>query len=309
MAEDTTTEAKTSEETDTEQTDAGAETPAEKAAPKTPTKKPTAKKAPPKASAKSSSSKPNPKPDKSLIANQRGRRYAAALELINREQHYDAAKAVGLVQQTSTTKFDATVEVHMKLGLDPRKAEQNIRGTVKLPAGTGKAVTVLAFVPAAQQAAAKKAGADYVADESTVKKIQGGWTDFDVTVATPDQMGEVAKLGKVLGPKGLMPNPKAGTVSDKPAEAIAEVKKGTIEFRLAKDATVHAGIGKASFSAEDLSGNLAAYYQAVLAAKPDDLKGTYIRSLTIASSMGPGIKVRPDSLRAGAGAGKDAARK
>lgn len=287
MAEDTT-EATTLETETSEDTQADVpESLAKKTAPKKAVSKP----------AKSSAAKPkSAKPTKSTVANQRGRRYAAALELVDREQQYAAAEAINLVQQTSTTKFDATIEVHMKLGVDPRKAEQNIRGTVKLPAGTGKAVTVLAFVPAAQQAAAKKAGADFVADEDTVKKIQGGWAEFDVTVATPDQMGEVAKLGKVLGPKGLMPNPKAGTVSDDPVAAIAEVKKGTIEFRVAKDATVHAGIGKASFTAGDLQGNLSAYYQAILSAKPDDLKGVYIRSVTIASSMGPGIKVRPNSL-------------
>ena len=227
-----------------------------------------------------------------------GRKYAAAFKLVDRDAKYDAAEAASLVKQTSTVKFDATVEVHLRLGLNPRKAEENIRGTVKLPAGTGKTLIVMAFVPEAQAAAAKKAGADFVSDVDTKKKIADGWTEFDVAVATPDQMAEVAKLGKVLGPKGLMPNPKAGTVSDKPADAIAEVKKGTIEYRLAKDGTIHAGIGKVSFSDEDLLGNLKAYYQAILAAKPTDLKGIYIKSVTIASTMGPGIRLNPDSLAA-----------
>lgn len=227
----------------------------------------------------------------------RSKKYIAAASLLEREKLYPVDEAVTLVKQTSTTKFDATIEMHLKLGVDPRKAEQNIRGTVKLPAGTGKTLKVLAFVPEAQAAATKKAGADYVADDALKKKIADGWAEFDVSVATPDQMSEVAKLGKVLGPKGLMPNPKAGTVTAKPADAIAEVKKGTIEYRLAKDSTIHAGVGKASFSASDLSANLKAYYQAILSDKPSDLKGTYIKSVTIAATMGPGIKLHAESLQ------------
>lgn len=226
----------------------------------------------------------------------RGKKYLEALALIDREKLYPVDEAVTLVKQTSTTKFDATIEIHLKLGVDPRKAEQNIRGTVRLPAGTGKTLKVLAFVPDAQAAAAQKAGADFVADDAMKKKIAGGWAEFDVAVATPDQMTEVAKLGKVLGPKGLMPNPKAGTVNPKPAEAIAEVKKGTIEYRLAKDSTIHAGIGKMSFSESDLSANLKAYYRAILSDKPSDLKGTYVKSVTIAATMGPGIKLHAESL-------------
>lgn len=228
----------------------------------------------------------------------RGRKYHEASKLVNREKEYTAAEAAKLVKETSTTKFDATVEIHFKLGVDPRKAEQNIRGTVKLPAGTGKVLRVAAFVPEAQAAAAKKAGADFVVDADLKKKILGGWAEFDVAVATPDQMVEVAKLGKVLGPKGLMPNPKSGTVSAKPEEAIAEVKKGTIEYRVAKDATVHAGIGKVSFSEGDLEANVKTYYQAIVQAKPSDLKGTYIKSVVIASTMGPGIRLQTSSLGA-----------
>ncbi len=253
-----------------------------------------AKKAPVKKATTTSSTK------KSDVENTggRGRKYFEAAKKVDREVQYSVDEAVKLAKETSTVKFDATVEIHLRLGLDPRNAEQNIRGTVKLPAGTGKTLKVLAFVPEAKAAAAKKAGADFIADDDTKKKIADGWSDFDVAVATPDQMTEVAKLGKVLGPKGLMPNPKAGTVSAKPEEAIAEVKKGTIEYRLAKDATIHAGIGKVSFTEADLAANLKAYFQAIMSAKPTDLKGTYVKSVAIASTMGPGIKVSPESLRA-----------
>ena len=220
---------------------------------------------------------------------------------MDREKLYEPQEGVALAQETATTKFDATIELHLKLGVDPRKAEENVRGTVKLPAGTGKVLKVMAFVPEGQQADAKKAGADFVSDESTLKKLQGGWAEFDVAVATPDQMPNVAKFGKALGPKGLMPNPKAGTVTDKPADAIAEVKKGMVEYRVAKDATVHAGVGKASFKLEDLVANVAAYHQAILSAKPSDLKGTYIKSVTITSTMGPGIKLNPEALKSYSG--------
>lgn len=250
------------------------------------------KKAPAKKSSASKSTAPV-----GAARHHKGKRYAAALAQVDREKAYPAEEAVALVKSTSQVKFDATVEIHLKLGVDPRKAEQNIRGTVKLPAGTGKVLKVMAFVDEGQFAAAKKAGADFVSDESTLKKLADGWADFDVAVATPAQMPNVAKYGKALGPKGLMPNPKSGTVSDKPEEAIAEVKKGTIEYRVAKDATVHTGIGKVSFSEADLLANLGAYYQAILSAKPSDLKGTYVKSVTLASTMGPGIKVDGDSLR------------
>ncbi len=227
-----------------------------------------------------------------------GKRYRAAAEQVEAGKRYPLAEAVELVQKTSTTSFDATIEVHIRLGIDARQAEQSVRGTVQLPAGTGKEVKVMAFVPSGKAAAAKKAGADFVSDEATLKKIKDGWTGFDVAVATPDQMVEVGKLGKTLGPKGLMPNPKSGTVSDKVEEAIGKVKAGSIEFRVAKDATIHAGIGKASFKPEDLAKNVAAYVGAVKAAKPDDAKGTYIRSVTLASTMGPGVKVNPDAAAA-----------
>jgi large subunit ribosomal protein L1 len=236
-----------------------------------------------------------------LKAPLRGKRYAAAAEKVDREKLYNPEEGVALARETATTKFDATIELHLKLGVDPRKAEENIRGTVKLPAGTGKILKVMAFVAEGQHAEAKKAGADFVSDEATLKKLDDGWADFDVAVATPDQMPTVAKFGKALGPKGLMPNPKAGTVTDKPADAIAEVKKGMVEYRVAKDATVHVGIGKASFKSEDLLANVAAYYQAILGAKPSDLKGTYIKSITITSTMGPGIKLDPEALKSHGG--------
>ena len=265
-------------------------TESEKPVAKTPAKpaaKPAAKKAAPK----------TPKAESTEFSRRRGKRYAQAASLIEPEKAYPAEEAVSLVKKTATANFDATIELHLKLGLDPKNADENIRGIVKLPAGTGKERKVMAFVPEAQQAAVKKAGADFVSDEATLKKIAEGWAEFDVAVATPDQMQTVAKYGKALGPKGLMPNPKAGTVTDKPAEVLDDLKKGTIEFRLAKDSTVHAAIGKASFAEKDLLGNLVAYFKEIQSARPDSLKGNYIRSVTLASTMGPGVKVSEESLR------------
>ena len=227
-----------------------------------------------------------------------GKKYREASAKVEAGKAYPLAEAVELVQQTSTTKFDGTVEMHIRLGIDARQAEQSVRGTVKLPAGSGKDVKVLAFVAAAKQAEAKKAGADFVSDEATLKKVKDGWTGFDVSVATPDQMVEVGKLGKVLGPKGLMPNPKTGTVAEDFAAAIKSVKAGSIEFKVAKDGTIHAGIGKVSFKTDDLAKNVAAYYGAVAAAKPSDAKGNFIKSVALASTMGPGIRVNPDSITA-----------
>jgi large subunit ribosomal protein L1 len=251
-------------------------TPAKPAA-KTPAKKSSAKKAP-------------------AISSPHGKKYREAAEKIEADKQYSLAEAVELVQQTSTTKFDGTVEIHIRLGIDARQAEQSVRGTVKLPAGSGKDVKILAFVPAAKQADAKKAGADFVSDEATLKKVQDGWTGFDVSVATPDQMAEVGKLGKVLGPKGLMPNPKTGTVTEDVTVAIKSVKAGSIEFKVAKDGTIHAGVGKVSFGTADLTKNITAYYHGVTAAKPDDAKGTFIKSVSLASTMGPGIRLNPESI-------------
>jgi large subunit ribosomal protein L1 len=256
--------------------------------------KPAAKKAP--------ATKPAPKKAPASPSGQqfRGKRYRAAAEQVEDGKQYGLDEAVALVQKTSTIKFDGTVEVHIRLGIDAREAEQSVRGTVQLPAGTGKDMKVMAFVPSGKAAAAKKAGAEFVSDEATLKKLAGGWIGFDVAVATPDQMVEVGKLGKVLGPKGLMPNPKSGTVAEDVEDAIKKVKAGSIEFRVAKDATIHAGVGKASFKAEDLAKNVATYFKAVRAAKPSDVKGTYIRSVTLASTMGPGVRVNPDSIIAAA---------
>ncbi|HEY8108695.1 MAG TPA: 50S ribosomal protein L1 [Patescibacteria group bacterium] len=248
-----------------------------------------------KASGKAASA-PQHKPGEQF----RGKRYRAAAEQVESGKQYGLDEAVALVQKTSTTAFDGTVEMHIRLGIDAREAEQSVRGTVQLPAGTGKAVKVMAFVSSGKAAAAKKAGADFVSDEATLKKLKDGWAGFDVAVATPDQMAEVGKLGQILGPKGLMPNPKSGTVAEDVEDAIKKVKAGTIEFRVAKDATIHAGVGKASFKPEDLAKNVATYFQAVRSAKPSDAKGTYIRSVTLASTMGPGVRVNPDTITAAA---------
>jgi large subunit ribosomal protein L1 len=265
---------------------------------KKPAAKTAAKPAPKKAAKVSAklASTPQHKPGEQF----RGKRYRAAAEKVEAGKQYGLEEAVKLVQETSTTSFDGTVEVHIRLGIDAREAEQSVRGTVQLPAGTSKAVKVMAFVPSGKAAAAKQAGADFVSDEATLKKLKDGWTGFDIAVATPDQMAMVGGLGKVLGPKGLMPNPKSGTVADDFEGAIKKVKAGSIEFRVAKDATIHAGVGKASFAAEDLAKNVAAYFGAVRAAKPSDAKGTYIRSVTLASTMGPGVRVNPDTITAAA---------
>lgn len=230
------------------------------------------------------------------LGSARGKRYRELRKLVDRDQLYALEEAVKLAQETSNTKFDGTIELHIRLGVDARQAEQSVRGTVKLPAGTGKERKVLAFVSAAKHTAAKKAGAEFVSDEATLKKIKDGWTGFDVAVATPDQMAEVAKFGSVLGPKGLMPNPKSGTVSDKPDEAIAAVKAGSVEFRVAKDATIHTGVGKASFATDDLVANTRAYLRALHDVKPSGTKGSYFRSVTLSATMGPGIRVDTEMI-------------
>ncbi len=229
----------------------------------------------------------------------RGKKYLQAAAKLEADKLYSLDEAAKLIKETSITSFDASVELHFRLGVDPRQADQNVRGTVKLPAGTGKERRVFAFVPAAQHAAAKKAGADFVSDEPTLKKLKDGWTEFDVTVATPDQMAEVGKLGQTLGPKGLMPNPKAGTVTPDFAKAIDDAKQGTVEFRVAKDATIHAGVGKVSFTGADLVANLSAYCQGVASAKPDDLKGTYLKTVTVTTTMGPPIPLDPAGVTKG----------
>lgn len=223
----------------------------------------------------------------------RGKAYKEALSKIEKDKLYTPAEAIELVKEIATAKFDETVEVHIKLGVDPRHADQQVRGTVSLPHGTGKTRRVLVFAKGEKAKEAEAAGADYVGAEELAEKIQGGWFDFEVAVATPDMMGVVGKLGKILGPRGLMPNPKAGTVTLEIARTIAELKAGRIEYRTDKNANVHVPIGKVSFESEKLQENLAAFAEALIKAKPAAAKGQYMRSATICSTMGPGIKLNP----------------
>ena len=221
-----------------------------------------------------------------------GKKYGEAAKLVDRATQYDPAEAIGLVKKTATAKFDETVEVHIRTGCDGRHAEQQIRGAVVLPNGTGKTVKVLVFAKGAKADEALAAGADFVGAEELVPKIQNeGWLDFDVVVATPDMMGVVGRLGKVLGPKGLMPNPKAGTVTMDVTKAINDIKAGKIEYRLDKSNIIHVPVGKASFSEEALAENYKALMDAIMKAKPSALKGQYLKSITLATTMGPGVKV------------------
>ncbi|MCR4649258.1 MAG: 50S ribosomal protein L1 [Lachnospiraceae bacterium] len=221
-----------------------------------------------------------------------GKKYNEAAKQVDRATLYDPADAVALVKKTATAKFDETVELHIRTGCDGRHAEEQIRGAVVLPHGTGKTVRVLVFAKGDKVNEAEAAGADYVGGDELIPKIQNeGWLDFDVVVATPDMMGVVGRLGKVLGPKGLMPNPKAGTVTMDVTKAINDIKAGKIEYRLDKSNIVHCPIGKASFTEEQLADNLKAIMDAIVKAKPSSLKGTYLKSITLTSTMGPGVKV------------------
>jgi len=229
-----------------------------------------------------------------------GKKYLAALAKVNIDEQYLPAEAIKLAKETSFTKFDATVEIHMRMGLDPRQADQQVRDVVVLPNGLGKTVRVVVFAQGEGAAAARAAGADVVVDDDeTFGKIQGGWLDFDVAIATPDLMGKVGRLGRVLGPRGLMPNPKAGTVvpAEDIARAINEAKAGRVEFRLDKTANIHVQIGKASFPVEKLTENFAALMEAVKKARPTGAKGIYIRRITVASTMGPGVKIEPNAAQ------------
>ncbi|MCI8566036.1 MAG: 50S ribosomal protein L1 [Lachnospiraceae bacterium] len=229
----------------------------------------------------------------------RGKKYIESAKLVDRTQQYDVADAVALVKKTAGAKFDETVEIHIRTGCDGRHADQQIRGAVVLPHGTGKTVRVLVFAKGVKADEAQAAGADYVGGEELIPKIQKeGWLEFDVVVATPDMMGVVGRLGRVLGPKGLMPNPKAGTVTMDVTKAIADIKAGKIEYRLDKTNIIHCPIGKVSFTEEQLSENLKALTDAVVKAKPAAVKGQYLKSVTLASSMGPGIKINPLKLQA-----------
>jgi len=221
-----------------------------------------------------------------------GKKYVEAAKLVDRAVVYEPNEAIALVKKTAVAKFDETVEAHIRTGCDGRHADQQIRGAVVLPNGTGKVVRVLVFAKGAKLDEAQAAGADYVGGEELIPKIQNeGWLDFDVVVATPDMMGVVGRLGKVLGPKGLMPNPKAGTVTMDVTKAIADIKAGKIEYRLDKTNIVHVPLGKASFTEEALEENFKALMDAIMKAKPSAVKGTYLKSITLTSTMGPGVKV------------------
>ena len=220
-----------------------------------------------------------------------GKKYNESAKLVDSAKVYESAEALDLVCKTAKAKFDETVEIHIRLGVDSRHADQQVRGAVILPNGTGKTIRTLVFCKPEKEADAKAAGADYVADNDTVAKIQGGWMDFEVVIATPDMMGVVGRLGKVLGPRGLMPNPKAGTVTPDVAKAVQEAKAGKIEYRLDKANIIHCPIGKASFGSSKLDENFTALMEAVVKAKPAAAKGQYIKSCTVSSTMGPGVKV------------------
>jgi large subunit ribosomal protein L1 len=230
-----------------------------------------------------------------------GKNYLAALAKIDPEKLYSPREAMGLAKETSSTKFDSTVEVHIRTTLDPRQADQQVRDVVVLPHGLGKTVRVLVFAQGEGATAAREAGADLVADDDeSLKKVEGGALDFDVAIATPDMMGKVGRLGRVLGPRGLMPNPKAGTVvnPDDMDRAITEAKAGRVEFRLDKTANMHVAIGKVSFEADKLFDNFAALMDAIRKAKPAGAKGSYIKRITVATTMGPGIKIEPNEAQA-----------
>ncbi|PGZ98871.1 50S ribosomal protein L1 [Bacillus pseudomycoides] len=221
----------------------------------------------------------------------RGKKYVEAAKLVDRTAAYSATEAVELVKKTNTAKFDATVEAAFRLGVDPKKADQQIRGAVVLPHGTGKVQRVLVFAKGEKLKEAEAAGADFVGDTDYINKIQQGWFDFDVVVATPDMMGEVGKLGRVLGPKGLMPNPKTGTVTFDVTKAVNEIKAGKVEYRVDKAGNIHVPIGKVSFEDAKLVENLETVADALLKAKPAAAKGTYMKNATVASTMGPGVRV------------------
>ena len=221
-----------------------------------------------------------------------GKKYTEAAKLVDRSTLYDTADAIALVKKTATAKFDETVEVHIKTGCDGRHAEQQVRGAVVLPNGTGKTVKVLVFAKGDKLAEAEAAGADHVGGDELIPRIQNdGWLDFDVVVATPDMMGVVGRLGKVLGPKGLMPNPKAGTVTMDVTKALNDIKAGKIEYRLDKANIIHVPVGKVSFEESKLQENIDALMEAIVKARPSALKGQYLRSITLATTMGPGVKV------------------
>ncbi|MBB5263446.1 large subunit ribosomal protein L1 [Catenibacillus scindens] len=227
----------------------------------------------------------------------KGKRYVEATKLVDRSNLYDVEEAVALVKKAASAKFDETIEAHIRLGVDGRHADQQVRGAVVLPHGTGKTVRVLVFAKGDKVAEAEAAGADYVGGEELIPRIQNeGWLDFDVVVATPDMMGVVGRLGRILGPKGLMPNPKAGTVTMDVTKAVNDIKAGKIEYRLDKTNIIHVPVGKASFTEEQLADNFHTLMGAIIKAKPAAAKGQYLRSVVISSTMGPGIKINTVKL-------------
>ena len=228
----------------------------------------------------------------------RGKKYQEALKLVDRTKKYPIAEAVELLKKTSYAKFDATVEIAFKLNIDPRKAEQNLRGAISLPNGTGRVVRVLVIAKDAKAKEALAAGADYAGDVEYLEKIKAGWFEFDTLIATPDMMGELGKLGRLLGPKGLMPNPKTGTVTLDVAKAVKDAKAGKVEFRADKQGMIHCPIGKVQFSNEDLVKNYGTLVDAILRAKPASAKGTYVKSIYLTTTMGPSIKINSKDLQA-----------
>ncbi len=227
----------------------------------------------------------------------RGKKYTDAVKAYDKSQQYEIPEAVKIVKKNAVAKFDETIEAHIRLGVDGRHADQQVRGAVVLPNGTGKKVRVLVFAKGDKVNEAQNAGADYVGGDELVPKIQNeGWLDFDVIVATPDMMGVVGRLGKVLGPKGLMPNPKAGTVTMNVAQAISDIKAGKVEYRLDKANIIHVPVGKASFTEEQLADNFQALMNAIIKAKPSTTKGQYLKSVTLTSTMGPGVKINAAKL-------------
>lgn len=231
-----------------------------------------------------------------MIVAKHGKKYRDAIAKVDREKQYSPSEALNLVKEVSTAKFDETVEAAFRLGIDTKKADQQVRGAVVLPHGTGKTKRVLVFAKGEKAKEAEAAGADFVGDEDMINKVQQGWFDFDVVVATPDMMGQVGRLGRVLGPKGLMPNPKTGTVTFEVEKAINDIKAGKIEYRADKAGNIHAAIGKVSFDTQKLEENLQALADALLKAKPAAAKGTYMKSVTVSSTMGPGVAVDSATL-------------
>ncbi|MDE2800594.1 MAG: 50S ribosomal protein L1 [Gemmatimonadota bacterium] len=232
------------------------------------------------------------------MARGQSKRYKQAAALFDRQTHYSLADAIDILKKMPTRKFDETVEISFRLGVDPRQADQLVRGTVVLPHGLGKSVRVAVFAKGEPATAAEAAGADFVGAEDLVEKINGGWTDFDVAIATPDMMGQVGRLGRILGPRGLMPNPKSGTVTPDAARAVQEAKAGRVEYRVDRTANVHTPVGKASFDAQRLRENAQVLVDAIIRARPAATKGQYMRSVTLSTTMGPGIRLDRTALAA-----------